>query len=266
MNKIIRFENVGFSYDKSVEFIENLNFSVEKGSYTCVIGANGCGKTTVARLMSGLVYSDKGDVFINGMVINNQHINDIRKYIGVIFQNPDNQYVASTLKEDIVFGLENHNVEADRMDEIIEMVSKECFIQELIEKDPSSLSGGQKQKGAIAGMLAINPKILILDEATSMLDPASRKELLELVLNLKENKDMTIISITHDINEVLLADQIILLDEGKIVFDGNKQDFYKRDFSSYNITLPFIMQLEKKLGYDDFISYHDFIKSVGEKQ
>lgn len=266
MNKIVRFENVSFSYNKNEKFIENLSFTIDEGSYTCIIGANGSGKTTITRLISGLVFSDKGDVLVDEIVLNSSNLNNIRKYVGVIFQNPDNQYVASTLKEDIIFGLENHNIGRKKIDEIIESVSKECLIEDLLEKDPMQLSGGQKQKGAVAGMLAISPKILILDEATSMLDPLSRKELLQLVVKLKEEKNMTIISVTHDCNEILMADKIIVFDEGKIIFNGNKEEFYKRDFSSYNITLPYIMQLEKKLGYNEFVSYDEFLKSVGDTQ
>lgn len=265
MNKIIRVENAFFSYDKEKSFIENLCFDIEEGSYTCLIGANGSGKSTVARLISGLLDTDKGDVFIDGILINNSSLNEIRDYVGVIFQNPDNQYVATTLKEDIIFGLENHNVDPDKMDEIVQRVSKECSIEDILDKEPSEMSGGQKQKGAIAGILALEPRILILDESTSMLDSVSKREIKELIFKLKEEKGLTVISITHDTNEVLLADQIILLDKGRIVFDGNKEEFFKTDLTNYNVDLPYLVELEKGLGYSEFLNEKDFFESLGDR-
>lgn len=264
MDKIVRVENVSFSYNKLEKFIDNISFVIDKGSYTCIVGSNGSGKTTLTRLISGLLNSDKGDIFIDGILLNNNSINEIRKYIGVIFQNPDNQYVATTLKDDIIFGLENHNVDPCKMDDIVNRVSKECNVENLLNRDPSSMSGGQKQKGAIAGILALEPKILILDEASSMLDPVSKKELNELILKLKEEKNLTVISITHNPNEILIADHIIMLDKGKIVFDGNKDDFFKFDLTNYNVDLPYIIELEKGLGYLSYVDEEEFFKIEGD--
>jgi len=264
MEKIVRVENISFSYDKTTPFIENVSFDIEKGSYTCIVGANGSGKTTISRLISGLLNSDKGDIFIDGILLNNSSINEIRNYIGVIFQNPDNQYVATTLKEDIIFGLENHNVNPCLMDEIVEKVSKECMVYNLLDKDPSSMSGGQKQKGAIAGILALEPKVLILDEASSMLDPLSKKEINEMIFRLKKEKELTVISITHDSNEVLCADKIIMLDKGNVAFCGTKEEFFSLDFTNYNIDLPYIIELEKELGFSSYLSEEEFLKKVGE--
>ena len=264
MNKIVRIENIYFSYNKPESFIENLSFEIEKGSYTCIVGANGSGKTTLTRLISGLLNADKGDIFIDGILLSSKSINEIRDYIGVIFQNPDNQYVATTLKDDIIFGLENHNIDPDKMDEIVARVSKECLVEDLLNKEPSAMSGGQKQKGAIAGILALEPKILILDEASSMLDPVSKKELNELILKLKEEKDLTVISVTHNPNEILIADHIILLDKGKKVFDGNKEEFFNFDLSNYNIDLPYIIELEKGLGYLSYVDEEEFFRIEGD--
>lgn len=258
MEKIIRVEHVDFSYDKTKTFIKDISFEIEKGSYTCIVGANGSGKTTISRLISGLLASDRGDIFVDGILLNGSSINEIRDYIGVIFQNPDNQYVATTLKDDIIFGLENHNVDPKEMDEIVERVSKECMVEHLLNKEPSAMSGGQKQKGAIAGILALEPRILILDEASSMLDPISKKELNDLILKLKKEKDLTVISITHNPNEILVADHIIMLEKGKIIYDGNKDGFFDLNFDDYNIDLPYIIELEKGLGYDSYISEEEF--------
>ena len=264
MEKIVRVENICFSYNKPQVFIDNVSFEIAKGSYTCIVGANGSGKTTLTRLISGLLTCDKGDIFIDGILLNSKSMNQIRDYIGVIFQNPDNQYVATTLKDDIIFGLENHNVDPNKMDEIVNRVSKECLVDDLLNKEPSAMSGGQKQKGAIAGILALEPKILILDEASSMLDPVSKKELNELILRLKEEKDLTVISITHNPNEILIADHIIMLDKGKVVFDGTKNDFFKFDLSNYNIDLPYIIELEKGLGYLSYVDEEEFFRIEGD--
>lgn len=264
MKQIVKLENVSFSYNKLEKFIEDLSFVVEKGSYTCIIGANGSGKTTISRLIAGLVSRDKGNIYIDGILLDNNSINELRNYIGVIFQNPDNQYVATTLKDDIIFGLENHNVNPSEMDTIIENISKECNVSHLLNKGPSELSGGQKQKGAIAGILALNPKILILDEASSMLDPIAKKELNELIVKLQKEKELTIISITHNSEEILLADHIILLEKGKIVFDGNKKEFFNLDISKYNIEFPKIIELEKALGYLNYVSEEEFFKIEGD--
>ena len=265
MGKIVRVENVSFSYDKTREFLKDISFDIEEGSYTCLIGANGSGKTTLSRLLSGLLCVDKGDIFIDGILLSNNTINEIRDYVGVIFQNPDNQYVSTTLKDDIIFGLGNNNVDPDLMDEIVDKVSKECGVHDLLNKEPSAMSGGQKQKGAIAGILALNPRILILDEANSMLDPVSKKELTELILKLQKEKNLTIISITHDQNEILLADKIIMLDRGKVVFDGVKEEYFKMDLSSYNIDLPYIVELEKGLGFSEYMDEESFFNKVGER-
>ncbi len=264
MEKIVRVENICFSYNKPEPFIEDVSFEIEKGSYTCIVGANGSGKTTLTRLISGLLNLDRGNIFIDGILLSGKTINEIRDYIGVIFQNPDNQYVATTLKDDIIFGLENHNVNPNIMDEIVDRVSKECMVADLLNKEPSAMSGGQKQKGAIAGILALEPKILILDEASSMLDPVSKRELNELILKLKKEKDLTVISITHNPNEILVADHIIMLDKGKVVFNGNKNDFFKFDLSNYNIDLPYIIELEKGLGYLSYVDEEEFFRIEGE--
>lgn len=252
MDSVIKVKNLCFSYDDN-KFIENLSFEIKRNSYTCIIGANGSGKTTLSKLICGLLEPSDGEIFIDDILFNKDNSGIIRNKIGVIFQNPDNQYVGTTLKDDIIFGLENHNVDPDLMDDVIEEVSKWCGVSDLLEKEPYSMSGGQKQKGAIAGVLALNPSILILDEATSMLDPISKKEFKENILKLKEEKGLTIISITHDKNETLKADNVIVLERGNIVFEGTNLDFYNIDVNKYNLQLPFIIELEKSMGYKNYI-------------
>lgn len=252
MNNIIKVNDLCFSYNDN-EFIKNMSFVIEKNSYTCIVGPNGSGKTTLSKLICGLLEADDGEIFIDDILFNKENAGIIRSKLGVIFQNPDNQYIGTTLKDDIIFGLENHNVNPDKMDGIIEEVSKLCGVKGLLEKEPYAMSGGQKQKGAIAGVLALNPEILILDEATSMLDPVSKKEFKENILRLKKERNLTVVSITHDMNETLKADKVIVLNKGKIVFDGKNIDLYNTDLSKYNLELPPIIELEKSLGYKDLI-------------
>lgn len=266
MDSIIKVKNLCFSYDDK-EFINDMSFEIERNSYTCILGPNGSGKTTLSKLICGLLESKDGEIFVDDILFNVENSGIIRKKIGVIFQNPDNQYVGTTLKDDIIFGLENHNVDPDKMDQIIAETSKLCGVFDLLEKEPYAMSGGQKQKGAIAGVLALNPEILILDEATSMLDPVSKKEFKDNILRLKKEKNLTIISITHDKNESLRADNVIVLDKGKIVFNGANKDLYNEDISKYNLELPSIIEIEKEMGFKEFIlDEEEFFKQLeGEK-
>lgn len=266
MEKIIKVKDLCFSYNEDI-FIENMSFEIEKNSYTCIIGPNGSGKTTLSKLICGLLEANSGEIYIDDILFDKENSGIIRNMIGVIFQNPDNQYVGTTLKDDIIFGLENHNVNPDDMDNIIEDVSKLCNVGHLLNKEPYAMSGGQKQMGAIAGVIALNPKILILDEATSMLDPVAKKEFKNNILRLKEEKELTIISITHDKNETLNADRVIVLDKGKIVFNGSNKELYDFNVDKYNLELPSLIELQKILGYKEYIlKEEDFLKKIeGEK-
>ena len=266
MDNIIKVKNLSFSYDDK-EFIKDLSLEIERNSYTCIIGANGSGKTTLSKLICGLLEANNGEIFIDNILFNRENAGLIRKKIGVIFQNPDNQYVGTTLKDDIIFGLENHNVDPSKMDDIVKEVSDLCGVNNLLDKEPYSMSGGQKQKGAIAGVLALNPEIIILDEATSMLDPSSKKEFKENILKLKKERNLTVVSITHDKNETLKADKVIVMDGGNIVFSGKNTELYDRDVTKYNLELPSIIELQKHLKYKSFILNEDefFKKLVGDE-
>lgn len=262
MDNIIEVRGVCFSYDEN-KFIDNMSFAIKRNSYTCIIGPNGSGKTTVSKLLCGLLEASDGEILIDDILFNKENAGIIRNKIGVIFQNPDNQYIGTTLKDDIIFGLENHNVDPDKMDEIIEDVSALCGVKELLEKEPYAMSGGQKQKGAIAGVLALSPEILILDEATSMLDPVSKEEFKENILKLQKEKNLTIISITHDKNEMLNADNVIVLDSGSIVFNGTNKELYDIELEKYNLKLPSIIDVQKSLGYEEYIFNEDeFFKKL----
>ena len=267
MENIIEVKNLCFSYDEN-KFIENMSFSIKRNSYTCIIGPNGSGKTTLSKLLCGLLEASDGEIFVDNILFNRENCGIIRNKIGVIFQNPDNQYIGTTLKDDIIFGLENHNVDPEKMDDIIEEVSKLCGVHDLLEKEPYAMSGGQKQKGAIAGVLALSPEILILDEATSMLDPISKEEFKRNILRLQKEKELTIISITHDKNETLNADQIIVLDKGHIVYDGDNVGLYDIELEKYNLRLPSIIEIQKSLGYPKYILNEEefFLQLEGDRK
>ena len=223
MENAIEIKNLSFSYQKNVnnqrdiDVLENLNISFPKGKYTCVLGHNGSGKSTLAKIIVGLLPSTRHEsIKILGMELNEENVYKIRENVGIVFQNPDNQFIGSTVEDDIAFGLENHCVHQSEMKAIIDEYAKLVGMDEYLEKEPSHLSGGQKQRVAIAGVLAMEPSILILDEATSMLDPKGKKEIKALIHKMKDIvKDITIISITHDVEEALNSDYVVVLNKGK---------------------------------------------------
>lgn len=218
---LIEVKNLEFSYDTSKKAIDDVSFKIEKGNYVTIIGHNGSGKSTLAKLMAGLLEAKKGEIIIDGITLNIENISKIRDKLGIVFQNPDNQFIGSTVEDDIAFGLENHQIESSKMQSIIEEYATKTGLKDYLKKEPAALSGGQKQRVAIAGVLAMHPSIIIFDEATSMLDPRGRKDIKALINDLHKDASFTIISITHDIEEVLNSDDCIVMNKGKI-FDHDK--------------------------------------------
>lgn len=212
----IEVNHLSFEYIKDAHTLEDISFAIEQGEYVCILGHNGSGKSTIAKLIIGLLEAKSGTIQIDGIDLNEKTIYDIRSRIGIVFQNPDNQFIGSTVRDDIAFGLENKCVAHEEMEDIIQKFASEVDMLPFLDHEPSKLSGGQKQRVAIAGILAMSPSILILDESTSMLDPKGKKEINDLVSKIRKEKKMTVISITHDIEEASLADRIILLDGGHI--------------------------------------------------
>ncbi len=245
----IKLNNVSFSYDQIVDVVDDVSFEVEKGSYTCIIGHNGSGKSSLAKLLIGLLNKKSGVIEIDGMELNEASIDQVRSKIGIVFQNPDNQFIGATVRDDIAFGLENRQVEPEKMDEIIEFYAKKVNMLEYLDHEPTRLSGGQKQRVAIAGVLAMKPDILILDEATSMLDPKGKKEVNDLVRAIYKNEKMTIISITHDIEEALYCDHLLVMNEFKIHMDGKPEDILRRRQELVDIALdvPFTVKVVNEL-------------------
>lgn len=249
MEKIIDLQNVVFSYDENTPALRGTNLYINKGEYTTIIGHNGSGKSTVAKLIMGLLEAESGKIIIDGLEMNLENVYDIRRKIGIVFQNPDNQFIGSTVRDDIAFGLENHCVPQEQMDDLIITYATKVGMINYLDHEPTKLSGGQKQRVAIAGVLAMHPEIIILDEATSMLDPVGREEINALVHEIHKKNDMTIISITHDIEEVAKSDRVIVLDQGKVCMEGQPNEIMRKEkeLVSMNLDVPFGYKLSKAL-------------------
>ena len=246
---MIKVENLSFKYDKD-NVVDDISFFVPKGSFTTIIGHNGSGKSTLAKLIIGLQEEFEGKIIVDDLELNIENVYAIRNKIGIVFQNPDNQFIGATVRDDIAFGLENHCVEHDKMDGIIETFAEKVGMKQYLESEPSKLSGGQKQRVAIAGILAMDPEIIIFDEATSMLDPQGKKEINDLIDAIRKEQETTVISITHDIEEVCKSDYVIVLNEGKIAIEGKPEDVLVQTdkLISLRLDIPFPFKLQAELG------------------
>ena len=233
--ELIKFENVDFSYildeenpdSERVEVLKNLSLSIEQGSFVAVLGHNGSGKSTVAKLINGILIPQSGRIIVDGIETNNENnIFEIRKNVGMVFQNPDNQIVASIVEEDVAFGVENLGIPSAECRKRVDEAMKTVGIYELREKAPHKLSGGQKQRVAVAGIIAMRPKCIVLDEPTAMLDPSGRKEVLETVKKLNREDGITIVLITHYMDEAVQADRVIVINDGEIKLDDTPENVF----------------------------------------
>ena len=242
---LIELKDVGYSYNGEQKAVEGISFSLEKGSYTTIIGHNGSGKSTLAKLMAGLLPVQEGTIHIDSLQVNEENMSKIRERLGIVFQNPDNQFIGSTVRDDIAFGLENRLVESEKMEAIIDEYAQKVGLSDYLDYEPQNLSGGQKQRVAIAGILAMKPEIIIFDEATSMLDPKGKKEIKKLMYDLAGGDDITVISITHDIEEVLQSDDCVVLNKGKLfMHEKPEKVFAKADLlKKIDLDVPFIEQI-----------------------
>lgn len=243
--KGIDVNDLTFSYDQKQNAVEHVSFSIPKGSYTTIIGQNGSGKSTVAKLLLGLLEKNGGEIRIDGMELNEENIRTIRRKVGIVFQNPDNQFIGSTVRDDIAFGLENHSIPQREMDSLIDTFSKKVGMEEFLNAEPMHLSGGQKQRVAIAGVLAMHPEFLLFDEATSMLDPQGKEEIKNVIRHLHSEKELTILSITHDIDEVAYSDYVIAMYQGRAVMTGTPEEIFadEKAIQKIHLDLPFSIRM-----------------------
>lgn len=247
--KSVIVKDLCFEYEENIPTIQNVSFEIDAGEYVAILGHNGSGKSTIAKLLIGLLEKKSGDIMVEGISLNEENLYDVRSHIGIVFQNPDNQFIGATVRDDIAFGLENKCVPQKDMEDIINYYAKEVNMYAFLDHEPSKLSGGQKQRVAIAGILAMQPDILILDESTSMLDPKGKTEVNALVKKIRQEKRMTVLSITHDIEEASKADRIILLNKGRIEAIGCPKEILSdaNKLEELGLEAPFSFQLSKQL-------------------
>jgi energy-coupling factor transport system ATP-binding protein len=247
---IVEIKDVTFRYDhQPSKALENIHMNIYEGEWLAIVGHNGSGKSTLAKLLNGLQFAEEGSIIVCGLEISEENLWTVRKQIGMVFQNPDNQFVGTTVQDDVAFGLENNGLARDIMVDRVHNSLKKVKMEEFLNQEPHHLSGGQKQRVAIAGVLALQPAIIILDEATSMLDPIGRVEVLETVRKLKEENVMTVISITHDLDEAARADRIIVMNKGKVYREGTPEEIFQMDkeLVELGLDIPFSVKVSKLL-------------------
>ncbi len=253
MPEILSLNNVTFSYTpedhESRNAVENVSFAVQEGEWIAIVGHNGSGKSTIAKLMNGLLYPQRGDVRILREVLTEENLWASRSQMGMVFQNPDNQFVGATVQDDVAFALENNGIPFEEMVKRVHAALDQVKMSDFLDHEPHHLSGGQKQRVAIAGALALKPKLLILDEATSMLDPQGRGEVLQTVQTLRAETGLTVLSITHDLEEAMLADRILFMNDGKKFAEGTPVEIFALGdkLVELGLDLPFAMKLSKLL-------------------
>ena len=250
MDPIISLKDVTFTYENAQHSaLSEITFQIQPQQWVAIVGLNGSGKSTLSKLINGLLPADSGTIKIAGKVLSEQTVWNIRRDIGIIFQNPDHQFVGATVEDDVAFGLENQNMPRTKMIARVKWALEQVHMTEFAHKAPQTLSGGQKQRVAIAGIIALQPKIIIMDESTSMLDPNGRQDILQIMRKLQQQLGITILSITHDMAEIVQADLIIALKDGKIQKQTTVKELFSDIDSLTNIGLqpPFTSRLQALL-------------------
>lgn len=249
MKEILSLDGVSYSYQldggESKKAVDDVSFTVHDGEWIAIVGHNGSGKSTLAKLMIGLLFPEQGNVNLFLERLTQENLWVLRSRMGIVFQNPDNQFVGSTVQDDVAFSLENNGVPFEEMVTRVHDALAQVKMSDFLDQEPHHLSGGQKQRVAIAGALALQPQLLILDEATSMLDPQGRDEVIRVVADLKRKTGLTVISITHDLEEVLLADRIIVMNQGKVLTIGTPVQVFARgkELEAIGLDLPFALKV-----------------------
>ncbi len=255
MENIIEVRNLKYKYDSESEnyTLNDVSFQVKKGEWLSIVGHNGSGKSTTVRLIDGLLEAESGDIIISGDKLTAENVWEKRRQIGMVFQNPDNQFVGATVEDDVAFGLENQGLAYDLMVERVQQALELVGMLDFKEREPARLSGGQKQRVAVAGVVALRPDIIILDEATSMLDPEGRLDLIQTVKKIKDSNQLTVISITHDLDEIALSDRVLVMKEGQVESTATPRELFSReDLEELGLDQPFVNQVKAALRQSGF--------------
>ncbi|MBH0231802.1 energy-coupling factor ABC transporter ATP-binding protein [Halobacillus yeomjeoni] len=242
----IEFRNVSFRYQEDMPWVlRNVSFTIGADEWVAIIGHNGSGKSTIAKLMNGLLFPQEGKILVDGEEVTQDTLWEIRKRVGMVFQNPDNQFVGTTVRDDVAFGMENHGMPREVMIKRIKESLNAVGMTEFERHEPHRLSGGQKQRVAIASVLAVSPRYIILDEATAMLDPKGRKEILKTIRTVQDERELSLITITHDLQEVTQAERVIVMNGGEVWMQGTPRDIFSKKESLIEIGLdtPFVSKL-----------------------
>ena len=250
MTNIIEVKDLKYKYNEAdtTYTLNGVSFHVKQGEWLSIIGHNGSGKSTTVRLIDGLLEAESGDIIIAGDKLTVDNVWEKRRQIGMVFQNPDNQFVGATVEDDVAFGLENQGIPLEEMQERVHQALELVGMSDFKKREPARLSGGQKQRVAIAGVVALRPNIIILDEATSMLDPEGRLDLIRIVKDIKDCYNMTVISITHDLDEVALSDRVIVMKEGEVESVSRPEElFMRKDLQALDLNQPFTADLADQL-------------------
>lgn len=267
MSEIINVKNVTYTYDDEDQrpALKGVSFSINKGEWVAIIGPNGSGKSTLAKTVNGLIEPDSGEVAVGGLELNEKNVWSIREMVGMVFQNPDNQFVGSTVQDDVAFGLENLGIPREEMLERVRTALEKVNMLEFAEREPARLSGGQKQRVAIAGIVALRPDIMILDEATSMLDPQGREEVLRTVKEVKEQENLSVLSITHDIDEAAAANRVLVMRDGQMIQEGTPETIfsYGEKLVEMGLDLPFPERLKASLKKEGIDVPQDYLTEEG---
>ena len=250
MKSIIEVKDLSFRYKEDQEYydVNNVSFHVKRGEWLSIVGHNGSGKSTTIRLIDGLLEAESGEIWIDDQLLSSENVWDLRRQIGMVFQNPDNQFVGATVEDDVAFGLENQGLPREEMKKRVAESLELVGMLDFKKREPARLSGGQKQRVAIAGVVALKPAILILDEATSMLDPEGRRELIQTVQEIRKDYQMTIVSITHDLEEVAMSDRVLVMKKGQVESTSSPRELFSRDdLDQIGLDDPFTNQLKESL-------------------
>lgn len=250
MKSIIEVKDLSFRYKEDQEYydVNSVTFHVKRGEWLSIVGHNGSGKSTTIRLIDGLLEAESGEIWIDGQLLSPENVWDLRRQIGMVFQNPDNQFVGATVEDDVAFGLENQGLPREEMKKRVAESLELVGMLDFKKREPARLSGGQKQRVAIAGVVALRPAILILDEATSMLDPEGRSELIQTVQEIRKDYQMTVVSITHDLEEVAMSDRVLVMKKGQVESTSSPRELFSRDdLDQIGLDDPFTNQLRESL-------------------